>query len=53
MLISRGLKKGREEEKKKLARNLLQRGTFSISEVASLCGVSEAYVRKAKKELKK
>ena len=51
--LEKGLKKGREEEKKKLARNLLQRGTFSISEVASLCGVSEAYVRKAKKELKK
>lgn len=65
MLISRGLEKGREEgrqegreeEKKKLyytfVKNHLQHTTFSVPAIASLLGVSEAYVRKVKKELKK
>ena len=68
MLISRGLEKGlkqgREEERKKLqeekkklyytfVKNHLQHTKFSIPKIASLLGVSEAYVREIKRELKK
>jgi hypothetical protein len=57
MLISRGLKQGREEVKRKLyytvVKNHLQHTDFSVPEIASLLGVSEAYVRRIKKELKK
>jgi len=52
-----GVQIGRKEEKKELnylfVKNLLTQTTFSVAMIASLCNVSEAFVRKIKKELNK
>jgi len=50
-----GRKEGRKEERKKLhydfVKNQLKQTRLSISMIASLTGVSEAFVRKVKREL--
>ena len=55
--LKQGREEGREEEKKKLhytfVKNHLQHTKFSVPKIASLLGVSEAYVREIKRELKK
>jgi hypothetical protein len=52
-----GIKKGKEigikEGKHLFVTNLLRATTFSVSTIASLSGVSEAFVRKVKKDLNK
>jgi hypothetical protein len=43
--------KGREEGKEELIRNFLKTGDFTIRQLAISAGVSEAFVRKVKKDL--
>ncbi len=48
----KGREEGREEGKAEVVRNLLSVGKFSIEEVANFANVSEAFVRKVKKNTK-
>lgn len=50
--IEKAMEKGREEEREELVRNLLAHTDFTISKIATLANVSEAFVRKVKKEIK-
>jgi predicted transposase YdaD len=47
----KGREKGREEGKEELIRNFLKTGDFTIRQLAISAGVSEAFVRKVKKDL--
>ena len=48
-----GIEKGIEEGKAEVVSNLINTGKFTISEIANFSNVSEAFVRKVKKGLKK
>ena len=48
-----GIEKGIEEGKAEIVTNLINTGKFTISEIANFSNVSEAFVRKVKKGLKK
>jgi predicted transposase/invertase (TIGR01784 family) len=50
--IEEGREEGREEGKAEVVRNLLFVGKFSNEEVANFANVSEAFVRKVKKDMK-
>jgi predicted transposase/invertase (TIGR01784 family) len=50
--IEVGLEKGREEKTFKVVENLLAAGKFTLAEIANFADVSEAYIRKVKKDLK-
>jgi predicted transposase/invertase (TIGR01784 family) len=47
-----GLEKGLEKGKTEVVKNLLSSGEFTIAKIANFAGVTEAFVRKVKKELK-
>lgn len=48
-----GLKEGIEKGNRKFVKNLLLADKFTIKEIASLAGVTQVYVKKVKKDLKK
>jgi hypothetical protein len=52
MVLDRAKKEGLEEKSFKVVENLLATGKFTIAEIANFADVSEAYVRKVKKDLK-
>ena len=47
--IRKGIRKGEEKKNHLFVKNLLMHATFPISEIASLAGVSQAFVRKIKR----
>lgn len=49
--IEKGIEKGAEERNYVFVTNMLLTGKFSVTEIAGLAGVSEAFVRKVKKQL--
>jgi len=49
--IDQGIEKGRREEKITFVKNLLSNTDFDISKIASLCGVSEVFVKNVKQSL--
>lgn len=51
--IEKGIKKGRREAQTQIIKNLLSVQKFTIEEIANFAHVSEPFVRKIKKELKK
>ena len=51
--IKKGEEIGEEKSKKELVRNLLRKTNFTIAKIASLVDVSQYYVRKIKKSLRK
>lgn len=51
--IEKGIEKGIEEGKAEVVANLVNAGKFTISEIANFSNVSEAFVRKVKRRLKK
>lgn len=50
--LEKGLEKGREEGKAEGVRNLLLSRKFTVAETANLMNVSEAFVRKVKKDIR-
>lgn len=48
----KGREEGREEGKSEVVKNLLSSGKFAIAEIANFANVSEAFVRRIKKEIK-
>ena len=50
--MEKGREQGREEGKSEVVRNLLTVSAFSIAEIANFANVSEAFVRKIKKQIK-
>jgi flagellar biosynthesis/type III secretory pathway protein FliH len=50
--IEEGLEKGLEKGKTEVVKNLLSAGEFTIAKIATFAGVTEAFVRKVKKDLK-
>lgn len=51
--MEKGMEKGIEEGKSEVVANLVDAGKFTISEIANFSNVSEAFVRKLKRRLKK
>jgi predicted transposase/invertase (TIGR01784 family) len=49
--MEKGMEKGMEKAKTESVKNLLKTGKFSISEISNYISVSEAFVRKVKKNL--
>jgi hypothetical protein len=52
MVLDRAKKEGIEEGKIEVVKNLLSTGEFTIAKIANFAGVTEAFVRKVKKDLK-
>ena len=50
--IEKGIEKGMEKGKSEVVRNLLSADKFSIAEIANFANVTEAFVRKVKREMK-
>ncbi len=48
----KGMEKGMEKGKSEVVRNLLSADKFSIAEIANFANVTEAFVRKVKREMK-
>jgi hypothetical protein len=52
MVLDRAKKEGFEIGKTEVVKNLLSAGEFTIAKIANFAGVTEAFVRKVKKDLK-
>lgn len=52
-LLKEGIEKGKREMQTQVARNLLSAKKFTIEEIANFASVSEPFVRRIKKEMKK
>ena len=50
--IGIGMEKGMEKGKAEVVKNLLSAGSFTIAKIANFANVTEAFVRKVKKEIK-
>jgi len=50
--MQKGMEKGMEKGMAEVVKNLLSTGKFSIPEIANFANVSEAFVRRIKKEIK-
>ncbi|WP_153797270.1 hypothetical protein [Foetidibacter luteolus] len=48
--LAKGLEQGLEEAKTTVVKNLLSADRFTIAEIAGFAGVTEAFVRKVKKQ---
>lgn len=51
--FEKGIQKGIEKKNREFIFNVMHAGRFTISEIANFANVSESFVKKLKKELKK
>ena len=51
--FEKGIERGIEKGKELIVKNLINAAKFSLSEIASLAGVSESFVKKINANLKK
>jgi predicted transposase/invertase (TIGR01784 family) len=51
--IEKGIEKGMEKKSFEMVKNLLAAGSFTIPQIANFAGVTEAFIKKVRREIKK